>query len=171
MCAPVAAAAAVSAVTTAAATINNTIQERKNAKYDAQIAYANAKNAASEAKKQEQTGIELSREEKIKGLRNAKQIYAQNASGGFDTNSTTSFYNFQDVYNEAQNSAYGILNTYNDKASNYYTKADRYMNQRQNIVSKYNAKLFNNALGLTNKVASSWGSFNKGSNGGANDFF
>ena len=146
MCSPIA-AGAVAAITTAAAAITTGIQERKNAKYDAQIAATNARIAVSQGKKEEQTGIELAREEKIKGLRQANIAYAQ-------------------IYKESENSALNIQNIYNSKAENYYSQASSYNSKRQNAISNYNSSLLNKALGSTSKVASSWGKFSGNSNGG-----
>ena len=165
MCSPIA-AGAVAAITTAAAAITTGIQERKNAKYDAQIAATNARIAVSQGKKEEQTGIELAREEKIKGLRQANIAYAQNAANGFDINSATNLYNIEDIYKESENSALNIQNIYNSKAENYYSQASNYNSKRQNAISNYNSSLLNKALGTTSKVASSWGKFSGNSNGG-----
>lgn len=158
MCSPIA-AGVVTAVATAATTITAGIQERKNAKYDAQVAATNARIAIAQGKKEEQAGIDLAREEKIKGMRQANIAYAQNASNGFDVNSETNLYNIQDIYRESENSAYNIQNSYNSKAENYYTQGSKYAFQGQNAISNYNSSVLDKALGMTSKVASSWSKY------------
>ena len=159
MCSPIATNIAAFAANVSKDVLD-TAQERKNAKYNSQVAISNAKLAIAQAKQEEQTGIKEAREEKIKGIQEANRLYAQNASGGFDANSTTSLYNVQDTYTTSESSAQSILDNYKQNAQNYYTKANNYINESKNIISNYNSSLLTAALGMNSKVGDYWGDFN-----------
>ncbi len=138
------------------------VEETKNAQYKKQIAANNAKNAKNNAMNIEQTGIEQARNEKIKGLRILSDQKAKNASSGFDLNSSTMMYQYQDIMDNTQSSIETIKSDYNSKAQSYYDKMNSYNSTINSIEST--EKLNNYAmLGSTSLVAKKW--FNKKNEG------
>ena len=141
-------------------------QIKKTNEYRAQIAKNNIQNSVNEARKQQQLGIDKSREEKIEGLKNANRLKAQNAASGFDINSTTNNLNYSDILNTAQANADNIQTRYNENADNYFQRANSYITN-YNMNSSINQEkndLFATALGSVSKVAKNW--YSKGGNNG-----
>ena len=133
--------------------------EEKTNEYKQQIAINQVKSAQEEAQRQKQLGIEKSREEKIKGLKEISKLQAQSASSGFDMNSQTNLFNYDDVETSYDNSANNILDSYYNNAKAYSDKADQYRTQIKidNVETDLkNKQEFMNALGKTTKVALNW---------------
>ncbi len=139
-----------------ASAVSSGIQTRQQAKYSAKIAETNAKIAIDKGQQEQQTGIEKAREEKLKGIQNANFEKAQNASNGFDINSVTNLYNYEDTYKTSESNAKDIQDSYNTKAQEYFTQANSYLSSSENILKNYNSNLMNKALGATSKVTSAW---------------
>ena len=130
-----------------------------NYKYKSQIALNNAINAKQEGLIQAQTGIEEARKEKISGLSEANKLLAKNASSGFQIDSLTNKYNYQDIINTSNSNAKNTQEQYDLKADSYFNKAKSYLNQIDSYKKEYKSNLFKtgaNALGSFGQVAESW---------------
>ena len=143
-------------VTNGSKAVSDTISTGQQSKYSAKIAETNAKIAINKAQQEQQAGIEKAREEKIKGIQNTNLVKAQSASNGFDINSATNLYNYEDTYKTSENSAKNIQDSYNSKAQEYFAQANSYLSQENNILQNYNSNVLGTALGGTSKVTEAW---------------
>ena len=143
-------------LTSNALNLNNSA---KNQEYQTQVAIANAKNSINEAKYQRQQGIEESRKQKLEGKRQASEQMAQASAMGFDVNSDTSLFNFQDTIDYANSEANETQNKYDLISKQYLDKANSYIENSNVDIDNYNSNLYSKAinyLGSTKRVAPSW---------------
>lgn len=140
----------------------NLFKENKEAKitqqYQKQIAINNinnAKNSSLEALRLQQAGIEEARKEKIKGLADLSSQKAKNAAGGFDVNSATSLFDYDDILQNSTNNAKTTQNQYNLKAKNYFTDTKNYLNSVNSYSKTADTRLYS-ALGSATQVAQNW---------------
>ena len=134
-------------------------QNKENYEYRTQVALNNAKKAENEARRQEQLGIEKSRQEKIEGIQKANQLKAINSASNLDVNSQTNMLAYEDIMEYSDFNADNILNQYEQSANNYFNQANSYLEEVQQYKKQYNQSLFDfalNALGKTQNVADSW---------------
>lgn len=134
-------------------------QEKENYEYRTQVALNNAKKAENEARRQEQLGIEKSRQEKIEGIQKANQLKAINSASNLDINSETSMLAYEDILEYSDFNAENILNQYEQNANNYFDQANSYLEDVQQYNKLSNQSLFDyalSALGRTQNVADSW---------------
>ena len=162
MCNPAAVGVISNVMTQVVQIGNQQIEAKENykkTKYNSEIALANAKEARNNAKLEQQEGIEESRLKKIEGIRQANAQKALDLSNNINSESDTSFYNYDDILNSGFSDANLIKNQHEAKADNYFNQAVSYQNQAKNIVDDYNKNQYKNALaglGYTTKVASNW---------------
>lgn len=144
---------------TAAGLITQQAEAKANNEYRMQVALNNANAAKEEALRQQQLGINKSRQEKISGLYEANKLKAQNSASGLDIQSQTSEMMYQDVLNNSFSEAENTKNEYNTVAKSYFDQANSYLQEAGATNKQYNNSVFSNAmnaLGKTGKVTSSW---------------
>ena len=132
---------------------------RDNYKYRTQIALNNANSAKDEALRQKQLGINQARLEKISGLKELNKQRAISSASGFDLNSQTNQYSYEDAINAANSNAVNVQSKYDLQADSYFNQANSYLSQAKEQQKAYNSSLFNstiNSLGGFGKVAKEW---------------
>ena len=162
MCVPTAASVGkvlFDTVSQIAPEVVNFSQAKSTQKYRTQLAINNAKNSQNEALRQRQIGINEARIQKISGINDASKLKAINSSSGFDVNSKTNLYSFQDVIEDSNSKAANIIDNYNLKSDSYFSQANSYLSQAREQQKAYNSSLFAssmNSLGNFTKVAKDW---------------
>lgn len=139
--------------------INNQYKERKNTKYQAQIAINNAKNERNQALNEIQKGIEESRLETIKGIKETNLQKARNAANGFDYNSETNLAQYEDISNDTELNSFYTTRNYINNANQHNLRANSYLNNAQFNIENYNNSLYLKGikgLGSMRPVAPEW---------------
>ena len=140
---------------------NDSKKQYENYNYRKQIAINNALIEQDNAHKAMQEGIESSRKEKLQSIQEANKLKVRNSASGFSLNSDTSQEQYDDIISQGEIIAKNELDLYNEKANNYYSRANGYLEQADEITRDYNSSLYNSAmikgyLGNANKVAQNW---------------
>ena len=163
MCVPQAAIPAIQAIVGLTAEVGMGIatarREAKTNEYRTQAALNNVKIAQNEALRQQQLGINAARQEKIDGIRERNMMIAKNAASGFNIDSGTNLYNYQDTIDKANLNADIVKNSYDIKADSYFNQANSYLSGAGQYQTEYKNSLFNtahNTLGGMKKVADDW---------------
>ncbi len=159
MCTPIDPFTVAQKAVTSAQGIYTMMENKQNAKYRIQASISNAQNAANEALRQRQLGIENARKEKLEGMKESGKLAAKNASNGFDIYSDTNNYNMQSITDSANAQAQEVDKKYNRVADDYYNRANEYLRGANQYRKQYNSSVWDEAfavLGSTNNVAKNW---------------
>lgn len=107
-------------------------------KYQTQAAIANSKKAQNLMYSNIQEGINQSRIEKLKGIKEKNLKMANSAKSGFSINSTTNQYDYNDSLLLSNTNAKTIKNSYNSRALDYMNRANSYIDDANFDIDRYN---------------------------------
>lgn len=139
--------------------VNSYNAQKDTLNYRTTLAINNMKEAKKEGQIQQQTGIEESRKQKLKGLQSASELMAQNAASGFSVDSGNSYLGYEDSLNDSYQNAYDIEQAYNVRADNYFEKANSYLNEAKSYQKERKSlkrNVMQSALGNSTQVAKRW---------------